>query len=571
MNDSSHGHPCTTKFREIEILAQNPDVKDGNRNLLTRVVSIPNEHLEPGPRSGRFTVVDYDATREKSYSAKDLQKKHYKPKAGSRGFHAQNVFGTASATLFAFEQALGRNLDWGLKSGSHQLTIYPHAALRRRAAFSVRDECLKFGYFSNGKAKGWRDHTFLCLSHDAIVHETTHAILNGLRSQFTRPSGPDQAAFHEGYADCIALLSAMCSANVIEAALRKTFKPDRSGLVSKKTVLSFISKAMDGKANNFLTELAAQLGDHDHGERHGGLRTSLSQEADESLYETMRKRGPHRFGELLVMCVLRSFLRVCERRLLEKLKRTGGGTKKLPPWWLYDEGAKAAKHMMYLLIRAIDYLPPVHVTFRSFLTALLTADRELVPQDTYGYRTTLLEIFAAHGIEPLTTKDDEGCWSPDKAGAGNLHFSGGNIAAMRWDRESMFEFIWKHQRALGLQRETYTHVKSVRPVWRVGPDGFILRETVAEYYQLIQGVTLGELRTLSKIKTPRFLKGSRDTSSPLFDLVGGGALVFDEFGNLKYHIYEPVAGRDQTARLQSMWEDGVRLADRDPDRPFRIA
>ena len=51
-------------------------------------------------------------------------------------------------------------------------------------------------------------------------------------------------------------------------------------------------------------------------------------------------------------------------------------------------------------------------------------------------------------------------------------------------------------------------------------------------------------------------------------LYGGGTLVFDEFGRLKYHVHNDVFGRRQSARLAYLYQagllrtelDGVRLS-----------
>jgi hypothetical protein len=46
---------------------------------------------------------------------------------------------------------------------------------------------------------------FTCLSHDIIAHETTHALLDGVHPRFNEPVNEDVLAFHEAFADIVAL------------------------------------------------------------------------------------------------------------------------------------------------------------------------------------------------------------------------------------------------------------------------------------------------------------------------------------------------------------------------------
>jgi hypothetical protein len=64
--------------------------------------------------------------------------------------------------------------------------------------------------------------------------------------------------------------------------------------------------------------------------------------------------------------------------------------------------------------------------------------------------------------------------------------------AMRTDRDEVFRFLWTTGRR-SRSGTAYTEVLSVRPCTRVSPDGFTLRETVAEFYQVAR-LTPAELR-----------------------------------------------------------------------------
>src|SRR5262249_27121952 len=65
-----------------------------------------------------------------------------------------------------------------------------------------------------------------------------------------------------------------------------------------------------------------------------------------------------------------------------------------------DEARKAAVHVLQICIRAIDYCPPVDLTFGDFLRAAITADADLFPDDVLGYRVALMESFRERGIYP---------------------------------------------------------------------------------------------------------------------------------------------------------------------------
>jgi hypothetical protein len=84
---------------------------------------------------------------------------------------------------------------------------------------------------------------------------------------------------------------------------------------------------------------------------------------------------------------------------------------------------------------------------------------------------------------------------------------------------------------------------------RVAPDGFVLRETVAEWEQMMD-VRAVDLKGLG-LRAPR---GMAPRTS--IRLHGGGTLVFDEFGKLKFNVHKRLLGRGQQQKIDHLWAHG---------------
>src|SRR3954469_19120905 len=102
----------------MTIIAQDPQVQRDGAIVRARV-TVPVDRLEPGPRSHRFHVVDYDATEGKLHPAADLGGWGYEDRFADApdatlladfDFHAQNVYAIAARTLARLEFALGRRI-----------------------------------------------------------------------------------------------------------------------------------------------------------------------------------------------------------------------------------------------------------------------------------------------------------------------------------------------------------------------------------------------------------------------------------------------------------------------------
>jgi hypothetical protein len=561
--------PLPPRTRTLTILAQDPTlVVDGR--ILTAQVTIPNEELSAGPRGYRVQVVDYDASTNQWFVPLDASKfgSIHAPKdpyeaAGLRkrnggllddpGFHAQNVYAIAMRTLAQFERALGRCVSWSF--GGHQIKAAPHAFAEANAFYAPENEALLFGYFDDRRER----RIFNCLSHDIVAHETTHALVDGLRPRYMEPSSPDQAAFHEGFADVVALLSVFSIPDVVKYAVSHAM-PRRSAQTVDVARLT-IGALQEG----VLLGLGEQFGEGLFGVHGSALRRSVKLKPSKALKNTPDYRQEHTRGELLVASVLHAFLSAyCDR--LETLGFTSDG--RLPAERVAEEGADIADRLLTLSIRALDYMPPTDITFGDYISALVTSDLEIRPDDSrYGLRTHLLKGFAGFGFAPSSSYAGEaGRWEPPLV---PLDYTFVHREALERDRDEVFRFLWDNRHALELCAQAYTEVGAVRPCQRVDIDGFSLRETVADYVQILT-VRADEIETLripgttKRIRRPLGLNDWEEVR-----ILGGGALIFDEYGHLKYHVHNAVLNADrQSARLAHLARSGFFDRDARAGRGF---
>jgi hypothetical protein len=453
------------------------------------------------------------------------------------GFHAQNVYAIVMRTLARFEYALGRRVSWGFYG--HQIKVAPHAFADANAFYSEDDQALMFGYF-----QGKTNMVFSCLSHDVIAHETTHALVDGLRERFTDPSSPEQAAFHEGFSDVVALLSIFSVPAVVETVIDRSAGSPTKGDPRLIKPSSLSAKQL---RKSTLLGLADEMGEELSGIRGNPLRRSAELTPSKKYISLPEYLEPHRRGEILVAAMMNAFIEVWVNRLKGLGKVSPGGLDRRR---VVEEGANIADYLLTMAIRALDYSPSVDLQFCDFLSALLTADREIRPDDSkYKFRKTLLKSFEAYGMPPTSEGDgnEKGVWEGPGA---DLSYDRTHFEAMQRDPDEVFRFIWENRKALELYEDAYSRVLSVRPCLRIGPDGFALRETVAEYIQMIK-LTAAELKPL-KITAPNGMAAETEIT-----LYGGGALIFDEYGRLKFHIFNRILNeKRQTSRLEFLWKFG---------------
>jgi hypothetical protein len=527
----------TCKYR---IVALDPSVRGSDKKILTAVIEIPNERLAPGPRGYRVQVVDYDASNQilyqpAPYRESDNRKVPAHPEK-DRAFHARNTYAIVMRVLARFERALGRRVGWSFLG--HQLTVAPHAFLDLNAFYSKDDHAIFFGYYP-----GDSGNVLTCLSHEVIAHETTHALVDGLRPDFMYPSSPDQAAFHEGFADIVALLSVLSLREVVTAAL---------DLHTSKEQKLIRASALTEKAlkEGVLLGLAQQVGEAMYGTHGVALRRSIQLAPDAKLSKSEEFEEPHRRGELLVAAVLGAFLRIWGKRidLLGELRK--GEISRLG---VVDAAVETADRLLTIAVRALDYCPPIDLVFGDFLSAMLTADYDLYPDDSrYGYRQALREAFASFGFRPAAEGTEPAAESGLWAGPGELElaYDRTHFESMQHDPQEVLRFLWENRMQLRFEENGYDIVESVWPCHRVASDGFFLQETVAVYSQYIK-IRGEELRKLG-LRKPSGMPADFQLT-----LHGGGTLIFDERGKLKYHVRKSIRNAyRQNPRLAYLWQHG---------------
>lgn len=572
------GMPTLAPVRRLTILAKDPGLRIGEGGpMVFARVDVPAEILAPGPTGYRVKVVDYNATERRAYA----NRKVYQTGSGDLldpfepgpdesltdpayqqrlladpNFHAQNCYTIAMRTLGLFERALGRRISWS--SGGHQLHIAPHAFAIANAFYSEPDRALMFGYFYG------RDGApvFTALSHDVVAHEATHAILDGLRSRYTEPSGPDQAAFHEGFSDIVAILSIFSLREVVAAGLG--MEPSLPGPKDPIKLIPAARVTAEAIRTSILLGIGAEIGGATGGGRRA-LRQSVGILPDRTILDRPEMAEPHNRGEVLVAATMHAFVHLWTSRIAQ-LGTFRGDTYNLSS--VVDEGVKAASQLLQMAIRALDYCPPTDIGFGQFLAALLTADRELVPDDSrFGYRNTVKESFAAYGIAPPPGCDEDGCWPRfDRPDA--LVYSRSNSEALTRDPDECFRFLWENRDwgRLDITERGYTEVVSVDTSLRIDPDGIPFRESICQYVQL--GHFFGaELKTIVGI---RELPEGFTTSSSA-DLLGGGVVVFDQYGRVKYHIANGLLDAERQRKRLEYLRDTGQLGGRRDDARSRFA
>lgn len=540
--------------RPLKIFAFDPMLGRAARNRIA--VDVANEPLKPGPVGARLEIVDYDATNALRYPAVDLDdpavlmQGGLDPTESDPRFHQQMVYAVGSRVIENFELALGRR--WAFR-GNQPLRIYPHAFEDRNAYYHPDLRALLFGYFRADRddpgANVPGQTIYTCLSHDIVSHEMAHAMVDRMRPKFLEPSNPDVLAFHEGFADVIAIMQHFSFPDI----LRKTIAEQRADLRRPGPML----------------ELASQFG-YATGKR-AALRSALDPDSKPSREHFDSAIEPHERGSILVRAVFDSFFSTYQARISDLLRISGvqaADDTELHPDLIgrvAADAARTAQNVLNMCIRAFEYMPPVDVTYGDYLRALVTADVEVVPDDPLEQRNALVEGFRLRGIVPrgvgsLATQalmwPERTVSEPlprravtDELEAGARAYASSGRSVGQFDPPAIKEWAERHRDELDLHPDLPVQVQGFHALYRVSRSSQLLVELVVQFIQTATD------------PDPRQLGG--------LPLRGGTTVVAASDGTVRYVISKPlprVSGDDSERehhaqqRLQAQ-QDYVELSD----------
>jgi hypothetical protein len=538
-------HPAIPRppNRKLQVFAFDPslsnDLDTAEMNLATIAIRW-EDNLKPGPVGDYLEVVDVDPASGCCYAPVDLNHPYLiaqnglAPSEAHPQFHQQMVYAVAMRTVEFFEQAIGRAALWSTqqifdRQGNlvreefvRRLRIYPHAIRAPNAYYSGDRKALLLGYFNarsdDAGASLPSGRIFCALSHDIVAHEAAHALLDGLHRRYQEPTNPDMLAFHEAFADIVALFQHF----TIPEALLSQVKRTRG----------------DFESESLLGQLAVQFGQATHG-GYAALRSAIGELTPEGKWKPIKPsrsdydqtKEPHALGSVLVSAIFAAFVKIYRMRTADLIRLATGGTGVLPAgeisqdlsWRLTNEASKLAIHILTICIRALDYCPPVDLDFGDYLRALITADRDLVPNDVRGYRIAFIAAFRDRGIYPSNVPAlsvESAVWEPPPLPLNDLD---GLLKTLdlEWtlysERGTAFETSRKNSlafrkwlldplreaelAALGFEAANPNmtvsgvtgalspiEIHSVRPTRRTGPDGQNQTSLVVEITQTLRSV-----------------------------------------------------------------------------------
>jgi hypothetical protein len=547
--------------RPLQIYTLDPSVSARLGGVAT--IAVPYEKLETGPRGALFDIRCDGAPDLLRAEALDLDEAHLllssglTPTPSDGRFHLQMVYAVCSLTYDAFRRALGREIQWAIAAEDGRLIVRAFVP-GANAGYSREAGDLSFGFFKAGRRPAGFTVAggLICtaLSHDVIAHETTHALLDGLRSSFMEPTNVDVPAFHEGFADLVALFLHFTYADVVERAIRDLRSAATGGALLSDIAREFgYARARDGRESALrsgvdVAGIAAFDSDLTPSNADGPTTYDPSLEA-------------HALGSVLVSAVFEAFVTVA-RRKCERLFRIAGVEPRLIGQPLNDalikaiaqEASDVAAQFLNVCIRAIDYCPPSDIELGEYLRAIITADGDMERTDKWGFREALMRSFLRRRILPEHVQflsEDAMRWQPPSKSLNipELAFSQLKFADQPGQPADASE-LQRRALALGAFVTNPAHAECFH---LVAPAGKLPKDVVQAPPAIVQSVRVARRVTppggvvfdlVAEVTQTCTIKRGAD----FYEVNGGCTVIIDPDGGVRYAISKRFDGRNRAAR-----------------------
>lgn len=473
------------------VYPQDPFVSD------PEIRELPVDEVRPGLVNSRIRIKD------STYPiAQPDPDNNYLYWAGTPEFNQVNAFYYANMTLRMFEKFAQRRIPWAF--AAPRLNIDPHAGEGMNALYDEDNRKLGFFQFDFDG-----DLFNTAQSADVVVHETAHAVLDGMRDLYNESFGMGPLAFHESFGDIAAVLVALQDDSLVWRLLDWT--------------------GGDLRMNNFAAKVAERIVetvnnlDHiqDIGERTVYLRNAINpfkwMAFDDLPYfpedpNHALGRESHNYSRLFTGAFYDVLVAVYEHHCK-----------------VNDAQPRIAVHrardvMGHLLMYAIEVGPVAELTFADIARAFLTADL-LLYDGMYG--DIIADVFANRGI---LKKEDARAHLDALRRLPDIELPDSVDSAL----EAGIFLVEKIVPALGLPDVEYTPMSAHR-----NEQGFAFLTYFTTRRMVLAGEQYGTFEGV------------------FVDVFGGVTLAFNPYGKLVSALHRPVTDED-LRQIQIMTVDIIK-------------
>jgi len=314
--------------------------------------------------------------------------------------------------FFESEDILGRKVRWGFTGD--RLVIIPRAGEAKNAFYDRDNHSLQF-YFHKAD-KGHIIYT--ALSHDIVIHEATHAIVDGIAPDLFDSILPESLALHEAIADISAITQTLLNEMVLFSYDALTGGTDHDQYAALTNIAEeFGSDIRVSEDKNYLRRMKNDF----------RLNRTGNRKVADSLVVT--EEDPHQLSQVLSGALYT----VIEKRMLITDRSSADMFATLDAVFI-----PAARRVARIIFRALDYMPPGEVSFidygRAFVLAAHTTYKQ--PQKEVAW---LKEEFLRRGIIEQDCELD--CMADDSI----LKLSTAKVNTLLNDDAAATQFIEQHR------------------------------------------------------------------------------------------------------------------------------